>query len=338
MKRRDLEARSWRRQETELPRASRRDSPAYTQRATWTRLEEPCCFKQPTAWVVICYSSHRKPIQQPSSILKKRHQPPKRKAHQQAGWGPWTTTVHMGGAQFQVRHTAAAHTCPELRTRPLALTMSSHRAPGVLENRAAWLSGVLSPGTCAPGRSTAPPGPDPRNQLPGEEGQLRAPSSPTFCDKRKECGHSRSPERPPAPTPSHPGLRPHTTVVTSLQSVSNSRGPLLTGALSSSPRSEGAELLRAEVRGSTGGPLPPKPCENQGGLKADGGLRPCPGLPPPHPPGSASLTSHPGLLMAHSCCFGSSAPQNSHFSFKILLTYHLLSDTQVCSRHLPHTY
>ena len=162
--------------------------------------------------------------------------------------------MHMRGAQFQVRHTAAAHTCPELRTRPLALTMSSHRAPGVLENRAAWLSQVLSPGTCSPGRSTAPPSPDPRNQLPGEEGQLRAPSSPTFCDKRKECGHSRSPERPPAPTPSHPGLRPHTTVVTSLQSVSNSRGPLLTEALSSSPMLGGSRAAQSRGQGEHRGP------------------------------------------------------------------------------------
>lgn len=243
--------------------------------------------------------------------------------------------VHVGGAQVQVWHTAAAHTCPELRARPLAPTMSSHRAPWVLENIAAWLSGVLSPGTCSLGRSTAPPRLDPRNQLRREEGQPRAPSSPTFCDKRKECGHSRFPGKPPAPAPSHPRVCPHTTAVTSLQSVSNSRGPLLTGALSSSPRSEGPELLRSEVRGSTGCPLPPKPYENQGGLQADGGLRARPGLPPPHPPGSGSLTSHPRLLVACSCCLGSSAPQNSHFSFKILLTYHLLSDTQVRSQHLP---
>ena len=107
--------------------------------------------------------------------------------------------------------------------------MSSHRAPGVLENTATWLSGVLSLGTCSLGRSTTPPGPDPRNQLPREEGQPRAPSSPIFCDKRNECGHSRFPGKPPAPAPSHPGVCPHTTAVTSLQSVSNSRGPLLTG-------------------------------------------------------------------------------------------------------------
>lgn len=126
--------------------------------------------------------------------------------------------VHVVGAQLQVWHTAAAHTCPELRTQPFALTMSSHRAPGVLENRAAWLSGVLSPGTCSLGRSTAPPGPDLRNQLPREEGQPRAPSSPTFCDKRKECGHSRSPGKPPAPAPSHPGVCPthHSSDITSV--------------------------------------------------------------------------------------------------------------------------